>query len=176
MAPHGDERMDYTPAYFYGSLLIELSFAREGDIFDKLAQPPLPSPSNVWLLNRPSSSVEPALDVPIQNSLAESLAALANDDTPNCDESLLSILGNDHGMADLFGASSDLRAWPATSERTTAAVPQLPITSSLDIFSGTQGDIGQYELDVDWPWLSQSGDGYGHVHPTTDSTNQGARL
>lgn len=167
LAPHGDDRMDYTAAYFYGSLLIELSFTQEGDIFNKLAQPPLPRPSNLWLLNRPPSSVEPSFDIPIKSSLAESLAALANDDMSNGDENVLSILGNDFGMEDLLGGFSDTalqsRIWPATSDQASSMAAQLPTTSSHDIFSGSQGNIDKdlFGTDVDWPWLCQPGDGHG---------------
>jgi len=159
--------MDYTAAYFYGSLLIELSYTQAGDIFNKLAQPPLPRPSHLWLLNRPPSSSEPAFDIPIQNSLAESLATLANDDMSNGDENIMSILGNDLGMGHLFGGLSDTvshsRIWPTTSDQASSTATQLPTTSSQDIFSGFQYGIDEnlFGTDVDWPWPYQSGDSQG---------------
>ena len=136
-------------------------------ICNKLAQPPLPRPSHLWRLNRPPSSSEPAFDIPIQNSLAESLATLANDDMSNGDENVTSILGNDLGMGDLFGGLSDTvsqsRSWPTTSDQASSTATQIPTTSSHDIFSGLQYNIDEnvFGTDVDWPWPYQFGDGQG---------------
>lgn len=167
MAPHGDARMDYTPAHFYGSLLIELSFAQEGDIFNNLARSPLPSPSNLWLLNRQSSSIEPVFDIPLNSSLAESLAALAHDESSNTDDNLLSLLGTDLGMGGGFDSSSDpvagLSGWPTTLDHDPSSIAQLPPTSLHDIFSGTTRNINDdwHSMEADWPWLFDTGNANG---------------
>lgn len=123
MAPFGDGRMDQGAAFFYGSLLLELSFDKRLSAVDGPLNPLhgiMPSPSTLWVLQQSILPPDqtPALIQPVFTPGAgagRTTEPVSGFDFPIWNDIQALTSGNEHVFPNIFTGAEPQPEWQGMS-------------------------------------------------------------